>query len=202
MFRSNAQGRGTVSEADIARVIADDVRDPEDPGACLRARAYVLPADVNALMVPGATRPGPISTATVDYATFAPGLTMTDAEISKFFSDNSFRYTIPPRFRSIMSSSRPRPTGAGPAPRTARSREYYDSRTRASSPSPRRQGPGAKPNPLADLRRGQAPGPHGAGRRQGQAQRAIKAGSDLAFELFDGKVTRGLPSTRSSPPAS
>jgi peptidyl-prolyl cis-trans isomerase D len=187
LFRANLKSGSSVSEEDIARVIADDVR-AQKLEALLSGPGYVLPGDVNALIVKGDTG-WTISTATVDYAGFAPGISLTDAEISKFFSDNSFRYTIAPRVSADYVEF---PAAAFlpqiPTPSDGEVAQFYNSNP-GRFPAPPKA-PGTKPNPLADF---------DAVKEQvrkalvsDKAQRAaIKAGSDLAFALFDGKIARG-----------
>jgi peptidyl-prolyl cis-trans isomerase D len=188
MFRANLRTGSTVSEADIARVIADDVR-VQKIQALLSGPGYVLPGDVNALLVKGDTT-WTISTATVDYATFGADISLSDADISKFFSDNSFRYTIAPMV-SVDYVEFPASAYLSqiPAPTDGEIAEYYNSNM-SKFPAPAAKVPGAKPNPLADFEA--VKGDVRAALVADRAKRAaIKAGSDLAFELFDGKIARG-----------
>jgi peptidyl-prolyl cis-trans isomerase D len=188
LFRANLKSGSTVSEADIARVIDDDAR-AQKIEALLSGPGYVLPGDVNAIMVKGDTS-WTISTASVDYAAFDPGTRLTDADIAKFFSDNSFRYTIAPRvsadyveFPAAAFLSQVAPPTDGEVA------EFYNSNP-GRFPAPGVKAPGAKANPMADFE---------AVKEQvrtalvaEKAKRAaIKAASDLAFGLFDGKVARG-----------
>jgi peptidyl-prolyl cis-trans isomerase D len=187
-FRTNLKTGGAISEADIARVIADDVR-IQKIQALLSGPGYVLPGDVNLLMVKGDTT-WTISTATVDYAAFAPNISPSDAEISKFFSDNSFRYTIAPGVEVdyVEFPSAPYLSQVSP-PTDGEIADFYNSNP-GKFPPPAAKAPGAKPNPLADF---------DAVKEQvrtalvaEKARRAaIKAGSDFAFGLFDGKIARG-----------
>jgi len=188
LLRSNLKSDSTVSEADIARVIADDVR-VQKVESLIAGPGYVLPGDVNSLIAKGDTS-WTISTATVDYAAFDPGVSLSDSDISKYFSDNLFRYRIAPR---VLVDAIVFPTEAYlpqvAQPTDAEVRSFYGANPgrfpRAGAP----KAP-AKADPEADF---------AAVRDQvrlalatERAQRAaVKAGSDVAFGLFDGKVSRG-----------
>ena len=99
-FRDNLKTnpRG-LTEADIARVIADDVR-AKKVQDLLGGPGYVLPADIKLQLSRGDTS-WTLATATVDYTNFAPAIKPTEAELTKFFDDSSFRYEIPP---SVVAS--------------------------------------------------------------------------------------------------
>jgi peptidyl-prolyl cis-trans isomerase D len=188
-FRANLKSGGAISEGDIARVIADDVR-IQKIEALLSGPGYVLPGDVNALMVKGDTT-WTISTATVDYATFGRDISPSDAEISKFFSDNSFRYTIGPRVEVDYVEFPAAPfLSQVAAPTDGEIADFYNSNPGRFPPPAAAKAPGAKPNPLADFEavKGQV---RAALVAEKAKRAAIKAGSDLAFELFDGKIARG-----------
>jgi peptidyl-prolyl cis-trans isomerase D len=189
MFRENLKSGTTVSEADIARVMADDAR-IQTIEALVSGPGYVLPGDVNSLMVKGDTT-WTISTATVDYATFGTDISISDADVSKFFSDNSFRYTIAPRVSlDYVEFPASAYLSQVPAPTEGEVAEYYNSNPGKFPAPAAAKAPGAKPNPLADFDavKGQVRLAL-IGERAKRA--AIKAGSDLAFELYDGKVARG-----------
>jgi peptidyl-prolyl cis-trans isomerase D len=189
MFRANLKSGSTVSEADIARVIADDVR-AQKIQALLSGPGYVLPGDVNSLIEKGDTS-WTIQTATVDYATFGSDISLSDADISKFFSDNSFRYTIAPRV-SVDYVEFPAAAYLSQVavPTDGEVADFYNSNP-AKFPAPAStKAPGAKPNPVADFEavKGQVRAALVAERAK---RAAVKAASDLAFELFDGKIARG-----------
>lgn len=95
-LKTNPRG---VTEADIARVIADDVR-AKKVQDLLAGPGYVLPGDVKLQLSRGDTS-WTLATATADYTTYAPAIKPTDTELAKFFDENSFRYEIPP---SVVAS--------------------------------------------------------------------------------------------------
>lgn len=93
-FRDNLQrSRSGTTEADIARVIGDDVR-VQKVDQLLGGPGYVLPRDVKQQLERADTT-WTLQTATVDYAAFKPDITPTDAQLTKYFEDNTFRYEIP-----------------------------------------------------------------------------------------------------------
>ena len=99
-FRDNLKtnSRG-ITEADIARVISDDAR-AKKVQDLLAGPGYVLPSDIK-LQLSRADTSWTLATATADYTSYAPTIKPTDAELTKFFDDNAFRYEIPP---SVVAS--------------------------------------------------------------------------------------------------
>lgn len=95
-FRDNlkANARG-VTEADIARIVSDDVR-AEKVNNLLAGPGYVLPADIKNQLSRADTS-WTVATATVSYADFKPEIKPTDAELTQFFEQAGGRYDIPPR---------------------------------------------------------------------------------------------------------
>jgi peptidyl-prolyl cis-trans isomerase D len=187
-FRSSLKTGSGVTESDIARVIADDAR-INKVGHLLAGPGFATPADVNEIMNKGDTT-WTVSTATADYATFAPGLTLTDTEIVKYFSDNSFRYTLPPRIGVDAIEFPAAAFAGGASPTDAEVREYYDENPgKFPKPAAAAKTPAAKPDPAADYAAVQ-PLVRLALVAELEQRSAVKAASDLAFALYDGKVTR------------
>ena len=86
---------GRLTESDIRRVLADDVR--ADKAQRLAAGpGYVLDEDVKTQLLRADTN-WSLGLATVGYASFAPAINPSSADLAKFFGDNSFRYEIGPR---------------------------------------------------------------------------------------------------------
>ncbi|MEO6568348.1 MAG: peptidyl-prolyl cis-trans isomerase, partial [Opitutaceae bacterium] len=94
-FRASLKSNAQVTEGDIARVLADDIR-AQKVQQLIAGPGYVLPNDIKQQLVRADTT-WTLATATADYAAFAPEVKSTDAELTKFFEDNGFRYDIPPR---------------------------------------------------------------------------------------------------------
>lgn len=186
-FRNSLKAGAGTTEADIARVISDDAR-MNKLGRLLAGPGYVMPADVKEVLSKGDTL-WTISTATTDYASFDPGLRLTDAEVSKFYTENSFRYTVPPsvqvdyvRFPAAMFLSQASPT-------EAQVRDFYDSNPGKFPRPAAPKGSVVKPDPAADYAAVQ-PQVRQALIAELAKGDAVKAASDFAYGLYDGKVTR------------
>lgn len=91
-LKSNSRG---LSEADIARVIGDDVR-AEKVQALLAGPGYVLPAEIKN-QISRADTTWTLATATADYAAFKPEIKPSDADLTQFFEQSGGRYDVPPR---------------------------------------------------------------------------------------------------------
>jgi peptidyl-prolyl cis-trans isomerase D len=186
-FRNSLKGASGTSEADIARVIRDDVRMVKLQ-RFLAGPGYVTPGDVKEVLLKGDTS-WTLSLATVDYARFSPDINLTEAEISKFYSDNIFRYTIAPRTVADYVRFAASDYTAGIAPTDAEVREYYDSNP-SLFPKPQAAKPAVgKADPNADFAAVQAQ-VRQALILETARQGAVKAASDLAYALYEGKVSR------------
>ncbi len=186
-FRNSLKASASVTEADIARVIADDVRMIKLQHL-LAGPGYVMPGDVKDLLVKGDTT-WTISTATTDYAAYAPDITLTEAEITKFLADNSFRYTVAPR--AVVDCVRfPEDNFlVGIAPTDAEVRAYYDANPSKFPKGAGAKAPAVKSDPSADFAAAQ-PQVRQALVAETARGKAVKAASDLAYALYEGKVTR------------
>jgi peptidyl-prolyl cis-trans isomerase D len=186
-FRSSFKANAAVTEGDIARVISDDVRMIRLQ-KLIAGPGFVLPADVKEILQKGDTT-WTLSTITADYAGFEPNLSVSDAELTKFFSDNIFRYTVAPRvsvdavqfplsqYVSQVSVSDPEV------------RAYYDSNPARFPKAAAAKGVAVASDPSKDFAAVQAQ-VRSALVTEKAHQLAVKAASDLAFALYDGKVTR------------
>lgn len=94
-FRDSLKTNSQVAEGDITRVLADDFR-YRNVQRMLAGPGYVLPAEVKNELARAETS-WTLATAEFDYAAFNPTLTAADADLTRFFEDNVFRYEIPPR---------------------------------------------------------------------------------------------------------
>lgn len=86
---------GRITEADIARVVSDEVR-IEKVMKLLAGPGYVLASDVKNA-VEQADTTWALVIATADYGAFKPEIKPTDAELSKAFEEAGDRYDISPR---------------------------------------------------------------------------------------------------------
>ena len=94
-FRATIKNGSRHSEADVSRVISDDVR-AEKLRTLLAGPGYVLDADVAAQLARMETT-WTLSVAEADYANYNPSIEADADAVASFFADNSFRYEIGPR---------------------------------------------------------------------------------------------------------
>jgi len=203
-FRDNLKNsqRG-VTEAEIARVIGDDVR-VEKVNQLIAGPGYVLPRDVKTQLERSDTT-WTLATATADYAAFKPDIKPTDAELTKFFEDNSIRYEIPPRVVATyveFPSSQFVPTVKVT---DAEVRAYYDMNPARFPKPPEVKAADAKTppkpsNPDADFAAVKQSVQAALVLERAQKQ-ALQAASDLAVAIFEAKATtpevvEGLLSSR------
>ena len=187
-FRASLNSASGVSEADIARVIADDVR-ANKVEKYLAGPGYVLPGDVREVLLRGDTS-WTLSVASVDYGAFNPEIHLSDAELSKFFSDNSFRYTIAPRV-SVECIEFPRSAYAAEnVPTDSEVRQYYDANPGRFPAHANPKGPAPKADQAADFA-AVAPEVRAALQAEKATRSAVKAASDVTYALYEGKVTLG-----------
>ena len=201
-FRTSlGSGQGT-TETDMARVISDDVR-VETVQRLLAGPGYVLPGDVVDQLERGDTR-WTIDTATVDYASFKPDVKPTEAQLTKYFADNSFRYEIAPRVQVEAVEFPATAYVADVHVTDAEVKAAYDENPArfpkpAAAPAPAKdpgakdsavKAPAAKSDPAADFAAVRQS--VGAAVTLDKARTlAAKAASDFAYALYDGKVAQG-----------
>jgi peptidyl-prolyl cis-trans isomerase D len=195
-FRKNLQANaGGAREADIARVIGDDVR-AQKVNKLLAGPGYVQPREIKTQLEQADTT-WTIATATVDYAAYNPEIKPTEAELNKFYTDNAFRYQISPR---VVASYVEFPSTAF-LPQVnvteAEVRAFYDANPARFPKPPEVKPADAKPatppppaNPAADYAavRPQVEATLKLERAQHLAE---KAASDLAVKVFESKTTNG-----------
>ncbi|MDB6168647.1 MAG: hypothetical protein JWM88_1511 [Verrucomicrobia bacterium] len=188
-FRDTLKGNPRLSEADVSRILSDDIR-ADKVQKIIAGPGYVLPSDVKS-QLERADSVWTLATATADYASFNPSIPATDAVLTKFFAENSFRYTLAPR---VVVSAAYFPASAYTGAVVVAEpevRAFYDSNPgRFPNPSPKL--PGATAEPALDYAavRPQVE----AALKLERAQRfAAKAASDLSFALYDGKISPGTP---------
>ena len=179
--------------AEVLRVLGDEVR-IEKVRALVGGPGYVLPADVARLLAQGDTK-WTIAIATVDYASFHPAISVTPADLAKYYQENQFRYQIPAR---IVATTVEFPASrylAGISLTDAEVRAYYDadpSRFPAPAPAaPAKPGaPAPKPDPAADYA-AVRPQVEAALKLDRAKSRAAKDASDLAYALYQAKLPAG-----------
>ena len=187
-FRKGLRANGFFSEADIARVVREDARMGKVQ-QLLSGPGYVLPGEVRSV-ISRADTAWTIETATVNYADFDPGISPTDGELSKFFSDNSFRYTIAPSVSADYVQFPVSAFLAQNAPTDSEVKEYYDANPGKFQKPPQGKEPAAKLDSAADFKAVQ-PIVRAELQRQRAMKAAVKEASDLAYSVYEGKITRG-----------
>ncbi len=186
-FRSGLKS-GSLTEADIARVVGQDAR-AFKVERLLGGPGYILAGDIKTVLLKGDTV-WTIATAAVDYASFDPGINLTEAELGKFFADNGFRYTVPPR---VVADYVDFPASAfmpKEAPAEAEIKEYYEAHAAQFAKAPAPKTPAAKPDPAADYLAVE-PKVREALQLEKARRAAVRAASDFAYSLYEGKITRG-----------
>lgn len=181
------------SEADVARVIVDDVRIEQVRGL-IAGPGYIQPADVREELLRTDTS-WTVATAQVQYASFHPDVPVTTADLLKYYQANAARYTIPQEvsadYVDFPAARYLRQVQVTPA----EVRAYYDQDpSRFPKPpapaSPKSAIPSIKSTPDADFAavRSQV---EAALRLERAKALAAKAASDFAFGLYENKVASG-----------
>jgi peptidyl-prolyl cis-trans isomerase D len=187
-FRTSLKSGGSLSEDDIARVLRDDVR-VNKIELYLGGPGYVLPGEVRDVLLKSETT-WTVSTASIDYSAYNPDIKLTEAEISKFFADNSFRYTVAPRVSVDYVDFPASAYTSQIAVTDAEVREFYNANPKRF-PKPAAAKPViAKADPAADYAAVE-PQVRAAVQLEEAKRSAVKAASDLAYSLYEGKVARG-----------
>ena len=190
-YRAGLQNGGRVSEADIARVLDDDLQ-VRKVRELLDGPGYVLNADVKSQLLRTDTT-WMIATATVDYASFNPTISPSDAELTKYFQDNAARYEIPVRTVASSADFAAANYLARVKVTDAEVRAYYDANP-GQFPAPAAKGvPAAlkpKSDPAADFA-AVRPQVESALKLDRAKQLAAKAASDLAYALYETKTAPG-----------
>lgn len=187
-FRTSVKSGRNTTEGDIVRVLSEDVR-ANKVEAYLGGPGYILPRGVVEVLFKSDTS-WTLSTATIDYATYDPGTKPTEAEISKFFTDNTFRYTIPPMISADCVEFAATDFVPQVALTDADVRSFYFANPGRFPKAKAPDAPSVKPDAAGDFAAVQ-PQVRAALLMEKAKQLAIKAASDVAYALYDGKVARG-----------
>lgn len=188
-FRDTLKTNPRLNEATVGRVLADDWR-AEHVQRLLGGPGYVLPGDVKSQLA-RADSSWTITVATADYASFDPSLKPTDADLTKFFGENSFRYQFPPRAH-VSYVDYPAANFISQVSATEdEAKAYYAANPgRFPKPAAAKDAKEVKVDAAADFATVR-PQVVAALRLERAQHLAVKAASDLAFTLYEGKVVAG-----------
>jgi peptidyl-prolyl cis-trans isomerase D len=191
-FRDSLKTNPRMTEATVSRVLGDDVRS-EKVQKLISGPGYVLPADVTA-QLDRADSLWTLGVATVDYASFKPAVATSDADLAKFFAENSFRYEIAPRIVVNHADFSALNYLGSVAVTDGEVRAYYDANPdRFPKPAADPKAPvPPKADPAADFAAVRAQVESSL--KLDRARRlAAKAASDLSYALYEGKITPATP---------
>lgn len=194
VFRDNLKANpGGVREADIARVIGDDVR-AEKVNELLAGPGYVLPADVKSQLARADTT-WTLATASVNYADFKAEINPSENDLIKFFEQAGGRYDISPRVVVNYLDFSLSEYLSKVSVTEAEVRAFYDSNP-ARFPKPADAVPSMSPpasltpssNANADFA-AVRPQVEEALKRERAQRLADKTASDISLALFESKAT-------------
>lgn len=196
-LKTNAQ----LTAADVNRVLRDDVR-LDQIDKLVGGPGYVLPGDVKNQLL-RAESAWKVAVATIDYASFDPGVTPADDAVKKFFDENSFRYEVPPRASLSYVEFKTADFIAGLALAEAEVHAYYDTNpARFPKPAePDKQAAAAltlqiTPAPAAsptDVYAVVRPQVEAALKQERALKGAAKAASDFTLALYERKLAPNSP---------
>ncbi len=180
-LKTNPRG---ATEADIARVLSDDVR-AEKVRKILGGPGYVLPSDIKTQLLEADTT-WTLATATIKYEDFKPEIKPTDAELTTYFEQAGARYDVAPR---VVVGALEFPAASYVAQvnvTEAEVRAFYD-RNPSRFPKP------ATPAPLVAAPAGDdftavRSRVEEALKTERAQQLAIKAASDFSLAIFESKA--------------
>jgi peptidyl-prolyl cis-trans isomerase D len=198
-FRDSLKTNPRWSEADVSRVVADDVR-IDQTQKLIAGPGYALPADVRH-QLDQADSSWTLGVATVDYASYHPNIPVTDAILAKYYDENSFRYEIPPRIVVTYADFPAAPLVPSINVTDTDVRAYYYANP-AKFPKPatpaktdaagKKDATAAKPDPEADFA-AVRPQVEAALKLERARSLAAKNASDFSYALYEHQLTPGTP---------
>lgn len=94
-FRYNIKTNPHLSEADVSRVMNDDIRIGQ-LRQLIGGPGYVLPCEIREQLL-RADSIWTIAVASTDYGDFKPGIPVPEDALKRYFDKNAYLYTVPPR---------------------------------------------------------------------------------------------------------
>jgi len=199
-FRDNLKANPRLSEADISRVLGDDIRIAQ-LRRIIGGPGYVLPGEVREQLI-RADSSWTIAVATTDYADFKPEIPVAEDALKRYFEENSFRYTVPPRVGVDFVEFRTTDFIGTISPTPAEIRAYYDenparfpkpSETKTEADKKAAQPDAAKPsNPDADFAAVSVQ-VELALKTERASRLAAKAAADLTVAIYEQKLQPHTP---------
>jgi peptidyl-prolyl cis-trans isomerase D len=190
-FQSDIRKSNQFPEALVRRVLEDDFRVGRVV-ALLGGPGYVQAHEVRN-QLERFESVWTLGIATVDYKTFAPAITPTDADLAKYFADNAARYEIQPQV-SLRYAEFPAYQFLDKVTATdAEIRAYYDANpARFNKPAEKSADGKAAPAKAPDFNSVSLQ-VELAYKLERAARLATKAASDFTFELYQKKIVPGTP---------
>lgn len=184
-FRDALKTNPQLREADVTRVLADDVI-YQQVLKLLSGPGYVLPADVQT-QLNRVDATWTLEAVTIDYPGFKPAVAVTDEALSKYFEYNAARYQIAPKV-GVSYVDFPAASFVGQVSFTEEGlRAYYDANSaRFLKPLDDKSPKPASPDAAFAEARKQVEEAYKLERAQALA---TAAASDLAVALYENKVT-------------
>ena len=178
-FLTSIKGKSNISEGRVSRVIADDWR-ADRIQKILAGPGYVMSGDIRRQLEQADTQ-WSLNVATVSYDSYKPSITPTEAELTKFFENNSFKYELAPQFSGSMVLV----TLASELPKVKLSEEEIKAYFEANKS---RFTAGAKDEASASYAT-LKPQVEIVLRSERARRRALSIASDISYRLFDKKAT-------------
>lgn len=196
-FGDSLKGNPQFTQADAARVLREDTR-VEQFQKLLGGPGYVLPREVRDQLV-RAESSWSIQVASLDYASFAPDIAVTNEAIDRYFEENSFRYQVPPRYRLSLVEFKASDYTPSGNPTEEQLRNFYNANP-ARFPAPA----DAAPTPTLTLTPADPAQPadnfakvraqvEAALREEAALANASKVANDFTVALYEAKIAANSP---------
>lgn len=187
-FADGLKGNTQLTTVDVNRIFRDDTR-IEAVNKLIGGPGYVLPADVRDLLSRTDAK-WSIAVATLDYASFDAGVTVTDEALKKFFEEKTGNYEVPPRAKLSavqFNSEEFIPVGV-PMPEEQLRAFYNTNLARFPVPPDTAAKDAAAPVAGADNFAKVRPQVEAAFRAEMGSRAAVKVANDFAVALYERKA--------------